>query len=475
MDSVTASVEHSRSLRWRLTFSLAAGGGLLLGVLFLLLDVRLGVELAGRFDSALYSRARAVRALFDAGSPGGAPGERAWPEYSQRAHEDFYQVVTRDNRIVARSPSSRGGDIPLPPASPSAPTATGQFYDVRLPDGHHGRAVVLDLAPGPDGVTRRLIVASERESLDRVMRGLHAVLFAGALVALAVLTLIAVVVVRQGLRPLARFGDMIMRRVEDPAAPAPVPETLPTELTPIARTLNAAFDRLLEALARESRFGRDAAHELRTPLAEMELLTASLKTLSADPRVHDHAVAMLRSVRGMTSAVDGLLTLARCEAGLELPVSEPLDLVGIVRRQIEIWQPDITARGLDVRALLGDEHWVLGDAALVERIVSNLLGNAARHAPPHVAIDVLITDNGAPQIVIRNPAPHLTPALATRLGERGFNAGDSAARERHAGLGLALATALARTLGLRLTFTLEGGALVVQLGGFQTLPTLDVT
>jgi len=44
---------------------------------------------------------------------------------------------------------------------------------------------------------------------------------------------------------------------------------LPEELAPISKRLNQLLDRLTAAFAREARFSASAAHELRTPVAEI--------------------------------------------------------------------------------------------------------------------------------------------------------------------------------------------------------------
>ncbi|MCB1746708.1 MAG: HAMP domain-containing histidine kinase, partial [Gammaproteobacteria bacterium] len=228
----------------------------------------------------------------------------------------------------------------------------------------------------------------------------------------------------------------------------------------IARTLDAALDDTLAALAREQRFARDAAHELRTPLAELRMLAEGL------PRTPGSAAdvaAIMRTIDGMTRAVEALLALARCEAGLEAPAIEPLELVALVRRQLELLEPERAARGMTLEVALPAELWVNGDAAMLERIVANLLGNAVHHAPPATRIAVAIHAAAAVELVIENAASELDPAVLA--GDRGV----PPRRDGHAGLGLALARALARALGLTLSLTLADGRLRAALGGLAAL------
>lgn len=474
MVSVTALPERPPSLRRRLTASLAVGGGLLLGALFVALDWYIDAELYGRFDAALHSRARALRQTLDVRAHTPVEIAAEFPEYSLGNHRDFYQIMDAGGAVVARSASSRGRDLPLPSAR--APSARdGRPYDVILPDGHRGRAIALSLPRfGQDHTDPRpllMLVATERESLDRLESRLHLGLVAGTILALAVVCLIAVLVVRRGLQPLVGFSETIARRVQDPAAASVAPESLPAELAPIARTLNQAFEKLLDTLARESRLARDTAHELRTPLAELQCLVLRVQADSTEEPVRRQTTAMLQAVSGMTRAVDGLLALARCEAGIDSPEMEPVDLAGLLRRQLDLWRTEVVTRELQIAGEIPAELWVVSDVALLERILSNLVGNAVQHAPSGSEVRLILdTQHSHARLRIGNSAPRIAVEDLPQLGTRAFQATAPRDAQPHARLGLSLAHALARQLDLSLTFNLEAGELMVTLSGFDALP-----
>ena len=106
---------------------------------------------------------------------------------------------------------------------------------------------------------------------------------------------------------------------------------------------------------------------------------------------------------------------------------------------------------------------MLADAALLERLLAILFDNAVQHAPPGDRLRVYCAVI-RPALWLENAAPLLEPADLGRLAERFFHPPNG--NEAHAGLGLALARALAGALGLELAFALEGGRLRVSLGGF---------
>lgn len=436
------------------------GGGLLLGLLFQALDVLIERELYTRFDAALTARSRLLASELTGTVPPGVRVTGGWPEFRAGNHTDFFQLWGSDGTTLARSPSSEGRDLAPPPRPPQiAPV----LYDLVLPDGHRGRAAALRI----DRDGQVFVVAAERETLDTLEGRIHAALIVAIGVVLLLLVGLSFMAVRRALKPLADFGREAERRSREPATTPYDLDALPSELRPIAAALDRALTRLTRMLLRERRFARDLAHELRTPLAEMFAL------VETPPAGHDEAerrAAIARSLTGMTRIVDGLLALARYEAGTDRPAIEPVDLVAVMRAQVETLRGDADARGLTLATLLPTEAWVMSDELLLERIVANLLGNAIAHAPAGSGVTVrCVREVTGPRLSIENDAPDLSATDVARLGERHFRAAQASASSGHAGLGLALCAALAEQLDLTIGYELSGARLRVELSGLRHL------
>ena len=88
------------------------------------------------------------------------------------------------------------------------------------------------------------------------------------------------------------------------------------ELAGLSHVLNAMFDRLEAAFERQQQFTADASHELRTPLAILrtnaELALSQARTAEEYRQTIE---ACLRAADRMSALVQGLLTLARADAG----------------------------------------------------------------------------------------------------------------------------------------------------------------
>jgi two-component system sensor histidine kinase QseC len=452
------------SLRGRLALGLVAGTGAVLTTCFVMLHLLIRSELYGQLDEGLVHKMSAV-AAYAASHPGAENLAEYMPQFRTKAHEDYFQVWDMGGRTLSRSDSSAGRDLPRMAAAVGRPV----FHDLTLPDGHRGRAIsgIFALPEGDARGSLSVVTAEEVESLGRLEARIHVLLLGAAIVTLAAMLLIAWYSVNRGLRPVGDFARALEYvNPDDPAARLDS-GPLPTELRPVASSFSALLGRLLEALARERRYARNVAHELRNPLAEIRLM-ADIGSKSADPvAMHDAVHEIGRTAEEMQQVVESLLALTRYEAGLEIPQPEPVDLAAELRRQACAMAGAIRERSLTIQFDAPREVWVHTDSALLRRLLANLLGNAVSHAPAGAAVQVAVSPDGT--LRIANAAPNLAPGDVARLGERFFRIGNGS-NGSHAGLGLSLASAIAKVLGLTLELALgQDTQLVASIRGFEVL------
>ena len=462
---MSSSEAAPRSLHGRLALSLLIGTVTVLGIVFFALHLVIRGAMYDHLESELVLRMRAV-ASYAVAHPGKESIAEFMPRFRTRAHQDFFQVWDSSGRTLARSDSSSGRDLPRLDAQAGSPT----YHELTLPDGHRGRAVT-EIFPLPEGDTRgvlHIVTAEETERLDALEQSIHFMLLIGALAAILATLLTARRSVMHALQPVDDFSASVAHvQLDDPVARLQT-AALPSELQPIANSFTTLLDRLLGALAREKRYARNVAHELRNPLAEMRLLAEAAAAARNPDKAHAAILEIQESTGELEKVVDSLLALTRYEAGIESPQPEPVDLCQNLRRQVESVRGRAEQRQLQIELELPAECWVYTDSTLAGRLFSNLLGNAMAHAPHGTTVRVCAAPNG--DVEIANAAPLLTAADMPRLGERFYRVAVEGAENGHAGLGLSLATAMARVLGVNLAFTLrDDGWLVVKLSGFQAL------
>ena len=235
------------------------------------------------------------------------------------------------------------------------------------------------------------------------------------------------------------------------------------EVAELADTFDAMLDRLQAAFDAQRRFVANASHELRTPLA---VLRTEIDVTLADP---DADVAELRRMAGVLrdatrraeGLVEGLLLLARTEAADQHPAAgdEDLDLDHAVHRALDAVRAEVEGRHVRVSITSpdGEAPVVGGDAALLERVVGNLVENGVRHnveggwlavttrRVPEGAVEVADRGSPAVELVVASSGPELDPARVPDLFEP-FRRGTDRVGTG-SGLGLSIVRAVVRSHG----------------------------
>jgi two-component system sensor histidine kinase QseC len=468
-----------RSIRTAIVAGLAGGTAALLiaGAIALTWGARR--LLIDQFDAAAASKLSMFAALFEQEGPRIELDlvDEVLPEFRAGERPEYFQVWRADDEL-ARSPSLGALALPRRVGTEAAP----ETFDLVLPDGGNGRAIGALVTvrryerslfgdPGPAQLA--IVLARDREELDRAL----GLLVAGTAGGIAVLVLGGLVlglrVTDRGLAPVAELVHHV-ERIGDPtrAAAFPVGAT-PVELRPIAAGLNRLVERIGRLLERERRTSANVAHELRTPISEL-LTIAEVALRFGDAAEARRALEEVLEVgQQMRRLVGTLFELARLEAGAAGDAAlarEPVDLAELVHACWEPLEPEARKRGIRLE-ITGAAAPVEGDPGALAILVSNLLGNAAEHAPEGSRVACALARDRGTTLQVSNPAGGLLPGDLDKLTEPFWRA--SAARDDrgHVGLGLALVRRLAEVLGVELRFALVGGELQARLGFPAGRPT----
>lgn len=247
----------------------------------------------------------------------------------------------------------------------------------------------------------------------------------------------------------------VLRGMAHAAARAAEAEAL-ADAAAHARQL-AEVDRLRAALLAA------VGHDLRTPLATTKAAVTALRLGSAlsDGERHELLGAIEGSTDRLTDLVSDLLDLSRLQAGAVVVSAEPVAADEVVARALI--DRHVSAIANDVP---DDLPFVVADAALLERVVANLVGNACAHAAPSevrvvgrrraALVDLAVVDHG-PGVAEADWARMFLP----------FQRLDDHASGQHTGLGLAIAKGFTEAMGGSLTpSTTVGGGLTMTV----TLP-----
>ncbi len=273
-----------------------------------------------------------------------------------------------------------------------------------------------------------------------------AVAFRTVLPLLALLPVLGVMIwwiVGQGLRPMRSLARQVGQRSAQALDALPEVD-LPDEIRPLDHELNRLLLRLGHALQTQRAFIADAAHELRTPLAALQLQLQLAERAKESPE-RDEALKTLRAgFARATHLVTQLLTLARLEPDSQPLVMTRLDLNEIARQVIAETSPLAIDRGIDLGLLGADPVWIQGDAAALRALLDNLVDTAVKYTPAGGHVDVQVSGHdGLAELVVSDTGPGIPENEKERVFDRFYRGSDAT------GSGSGLGLAIVRNIALR--------------------------
>jgi heavy metal sensor kinase len=253
---------------------------------------------------------------------------------------------------------------------------------------------------------------------------------------------------RRIFRPIATIAETASRISADNLSERIDTQSVDRELADLARVLNATFRRLESAFDRQARFTGDASHELRTPLAVVRSQAELTLSRERSPAEYREALqTCLRAAERMTDLVDGLLTLARADAG-KSAVREPVGLDRVVADAVELCRPLAEQNSIRLTTDLAPVT-VPGDASALGRVVGNLVTNAIRYNRPGGEVHVTLERDGPGAVLtVRDTGEGIPEEHRAQLFERFYRADKARSRATGgSGLGLAIAKAVVEAHG----------------------------
>lgn len=280
----------------------------------------------------------------------------------------------------------------------------------------------------------------------------------GLLIAITGTTVVSVLIARRLGRSLTQLGDAAARISEGDYA-LRVAEGDSRELATLANSFNTMASRLATVEGTRRRLLTDLAHEIRTPLASMEICVESLEDGAIEPGP-DAWQILASQIDRIARLADDIGQVSAAEEGRLNLVTRPTDpnelaetavlaaRDGFERKQVRL---DLLPHG-------GGDLVVAADSARVGQVLGNLLSNALRHTPAGGLVTLSVTDAGdLVQLRVSDNGEGIASEHVPHVFERFYRA-DSARDREHGGtgVGLAISQAIAKAHGGKLTATSQG-------------------
>ena len=266
---------------------------------------------------------------------------------------------------------------------------------------------------------------------------------------LPVLSLLIWILVSRGLAPLNRLAKAVATRSPKALEPLPLQKS-PVEVLPLVRSLNDLLARLDEALAAQRCFIADAAHELRTPIAAMQLQAQLLERAQTDEEAKAALVDLKAGIQRAGHAVRQLLTLARQDPDMVAKPFVSVSLAELAGNVIGDQLALAAAKDIDLGIAAVDESaLVMGDTEGLRILLTNLVENAIRYTPQGGKVDVFVhrRQDGNASLEVVDTGPGIAVKDQARVFDR-FYRGEATA-EPGTGLGLAIVKTVADRHGAK--------------------------
>jgi signal transduction histidine kinase len=233
------------------------------------------------------------------------------------------------------------------------------------------------------------------------------------------------------------------------------------EVGQLGRTLNRMLDRIENSMHQLHTITDSLAHDLRSPLTAIRGKLEMSLSASTDAEQAEPIVSAIDELDRLTEFLNASLDVAEARAdALRLSRTE-INLDELLRIMIDLYEPSMAEKGLQIRLRSAGPVSIDADAALVHRMIANLFDNELKHLPASCTVTVKVeAGDGVAMLSVEDDGPGFAPEVGQQLFERRVKGRESNGR----GLGLAFVDAVVRAHGGTITATnREGGGARISL------------
>ncbi len=385
-------MKPGNSIKGRLVLWIFLAGAVLVVMLdFVLLHQFKKVALHS-VDNVLHSKLQIMKGLIHAHANyiEVELAEVARGEYSIPNSGHYYQVFI-DGNLYLTSPSLQPSLFNLISDIPESHDAEARewMYRITGPDGEPLLVLRNDLQIQDKEVSIR--VAETLAETVTMLAGLERFFYLLTPFFILLIGGIGYLISSHALRPLTVFADALERITHKNLGERIVPDGFARELHVVAERFNSLLERLQTAFDAEKELIANAAHELKTPLA---VIRAECDIALMKERSGEEYAESLREVRTVSDTmlrqVNGMLTLARIDAGILTTAFQPVSLNSCLDNAARLVNSLAKEHHIRISREEGDEVTVLGDKDALTEAMSNLLENAIYYNHPEGSVSVTL-------------------------------------------------------------------------------------
>jgi signal transduction histidine kinase len=216
------------------------------------------------------------------------------------------------------------------------------------------------------------------------------------------------------------------------------------EIAQLSSTLNRMLERIEQSVHQLHTITNSLAHDLRSPLTAIRARLEIVLTRDVQEQDAESIERAINEIDRLTEVLNQSLDVAEAQAHALRLEAERVDLEQLLDGMIELYRPCMSEKGLRLEFSAGQPLEVMADAALVHRMIANLLDNEMKHLPAARTVSIALRAAGEfAEIVVEDDGPGFSPDIAGEL----FKSGVKGSASRGYGLGLAFVQAVAGAHG----------------------------
>jgi two-component system sensor histidine kinase CpxA len=222
------------------------------------------------------------------------------------------------------------------------------------------------------------------------------------------------------------------------------------ELGSLVRDFNAMAARIEELVSRQRQLIYDISHELRSPLARLNVALDLGRQRKGNDPAFDH---MEQDIECLNDMIERLLTVARLDTSATPIAMTQVDLTELVLQIVRGADFELQERSGAVRLSCQGEYFIRGNAELLHSAIENVIRNAVRYTGPGNSVEVHLdsADAAAPgfaRLLVRDYGQGVPESELVNIFQPFYRVADDRNRESGGtGLGLAIADRVIRIHG----------------------------
>ncbi|HEY2417504.1 MAG TPA: ATP-binding protein [Steroidobacteraceae bacterium] len=219
------------------------------------------------------------------------------------------------------------------------------------------------------------------------------------------------------------------------------------ELAMLALDFDVMAERLRALLESQRELLRDVSHELRSPLARLQIALGLARRPQAN--LEQEFDRIERETGRLDELIGEILSLSRLDDPVRAVVAEPVNLGELLETMLENSRLEADARAITLTLEPSPNLMVDGDRELIDRAIENVLRNAVRFSPDAGVVELAVEQRDQQAVVsIRDQGPGVPPELLERIFEPFFCVAQARDRDSSGyGIGLAITARVAALHG----------------------------